>query len=179
MFAIKDRAETLSYESKTSTFASSAEKSLNILKEMGSHDLAGLDTGALQTVNGSVAGAVVEITPTDAEHINPTFAFCKALGLEGQRVQRSIGDGCFRTLKQFFEDPHVRLRLRETEHEVGLIPRAQRLNKKAETDRCPYFTINGAHFRCPFTQTSRHTNVEARSVYEICRRDVAHQCAEA
>jgi len=170
MFAVKDRATTLSYESKTSTFATSARKSVAILQEIGSKDLQALTDRQLEFVNGFVAGTVVSITPTDADHINPTFAFCKSLGMRTERIQASIGDGCYRSLQQFSQDPEVRKKLGTNDNLVTSIPHAVR-PAQLPTNACPYFHIGENFFTCPFTATS---DSDAKAVYNVCKRDPAH-----
>jgi hypothetical protein len=170
MFAVKDRATSLSYESKTSTFKTSARKSLSILHEIGQKDLSTLNDRQLEFLNGFVAGAVVDITPTDANHINPTFAFCTSLGMRTQRVQASIGDGCYRSLQQFSRNHHVRERLAQNNKLVEWIAPADRSNS-APANSCPYFQMGHASFLCPFTQAE---GPEANNVYQVCRSDAAH-----
>ena len=170
MFAIKARATSLSYESKTDTFTKSAGKAVTILKEISGKKLCDLSDEQRTFLNGFVAGKVVDITPTDAAHINPTFAFCKSLGLRSKRVQASIGDGCYRSLQQFSQDDDVRRKLQTTGSSVTGISAADRA-RSLPTNTCPYFEIGGKHFECPFTRTN---NADARAVYVVCRDDKAH-----
>ncbi|WP_158945099.1 patatin-like phospholipase family protein [Granulicella sp. S190] len=170
MFAVKDRATSLSYESKTSTFKTSARKSLSILREIGQQNLSALDPRQLEFLNGFVAGAVVDITPTDANHINPTFAFCNSLGMRTQRVQASIGDGCYRSMQQFSKNHHVRERLAQNDKLVEWIAPADRPTS-TPANSCPYFKIGPSSFLCPFTQAHAP---EAKNVYVVCSTDAAH-----
>jgi predicted acylesterase/phospholipase RssA len=170
MFAVRDRATSLSYESKTSTFKTSGRKSLAILKEIGGKNLTALDQRQLNFLNGFVAGAVVDITPTDADHINPTFAFCKSLGMRNKRIQSSIGDGCYRSLQQFSKNKHVQETLEAKGKLVTWIAPAAR-PKQATTNDCPYFQIAKKPFACPFTQTN---SSGANGIYEVCKSDPAH-----
>ena len=170
MFAVKDRATKLSYESKTSTFTTSARKSLTILQEIGGKDLTALDDRQLAFLNGFVAGAVVDITPTDADHINPTFAFCKSLGMRSKRVQASIGDGCYRSLQQFSKNQYVHETLEAKGKLVDWIKPADR-PKQPTADSCPYFQIGQKSFACPFTQTEES---DVNAIYEVCKGDPAH-----
>jgi hypothetical protein len=170
MFAIKARASTLSYKSKTDTFTTSARKAVAILKEIGSKDLSRMNDSQHAFLNGFVAGTVVGITPTDAAHINPTFAFCKSLKLKEKRVASSIGDGCYRSLQRFSEDDDVKRRLRANGRDVMWITPASR-PKPLEKKACPYFHIGGKAFECPFAQAPKS---DAYTVYEICSHDDAH-----
>ncbi|HEU5453724.1 MAG TPA: patatin-like phospholipase family protein [Terriglobales bacterium] len=51
-------------------------------------------------LNEIIDAAVLPIFPADQQHLNPTFAFCRTLGLQTGRIQSSVADGCFQTLKQ-------------------------------------------------------------------------------
>ena len=170
MFAVKDRATSLSYESKTSTFKTSATKSIAMLKEIAGKDLTALNERQLNFLNGFVAGTVVGITPTDADHINPTFAFCKSLGMRAKRVHASIGDGCYRSLQQFSDNKHVQQTLEAKGKLVTWIGPAAR-PRQATSNDCPYFQIAKKPFACPFTQTN---SSEAHGIYEVCKSDPAH-----
>ena len=170
MFDITARATSLSYDSKTRTFTTSARKSLKILQEIGDHDLSIMDERQLGFLNGFVAATVVSITPTDADHINPTFAFCKSLGMRSERVQSSIGDGCYRSLLEFSRDPNVRKTLMKNGKAVEWVPADVR-PKPAPENSCPFFHVGQAPFACPFTETHL-TDVQA--VFKICSSDGAH-----
>lgn len=174
-FDVRKRAKMLSYDSKTRTFVTAARKSIQMLFDLGHAELTKLSDHEKAFLNGFVGGTVVSITPTDAAHINPTFAFCRSMGLRPKRVQASIGDGCYRSLEEFSRNEHVQAKLGAS---------GNRIERKAEDDRsrlagpgiCPYFTKGGKPFACPFTLTG---NRDARSVFEICRKDVSHRSASA
>jgi predicted acylesterase/phospholipase RssA len=170
MFAIKARATTLSYQSKTDTFTKAAGKAVAMLEEISSKDLSDLSDQQRDFLNGFVAGTVVGITPTDAAHINPTFAFCKSLGLRSKRVQASIGDGCYRSLLQFSQDRHVKNKLQTIGSGVTRAGVEDR-DKACAAQLCPYFEIGGKPFECPFAQTK---HPDARAVYDVCSHDPAH-----
>jgi len=170
MFAVKNRATTLSYESKTNTFTTSARKSIAILREVAGGDMSSLSPSDLDFFNNYVVGTVVSITPTDAAHINPTFAFCKSLKLRAHRVQASIGDGCYRSLEEFSKNKDVQRRLQAQNKEVVCIQPSAR-PKSLPSHLCPYFKIAGRSFQCPFTKTN---DPDAEEVYNICTTDVAH-----
>ena len=170
MFAIKARAKTLSYQSKTDTFTKSAGKAVAMLEEISSKDLCGISDQQRDVLNGFVAGTVVGITPTDAAHINPTFAFCKSLGLRRKRVQTSIGDGCYRSLLRFSEDRDVKNKLQTIGSSVTRAGVEDR-DEATAANLCPYFEIGGKPFECPFTQTK---HPDARAVYDVCSHDTAH-----
>src|SRR5207245_6162818 len=55
--------------------------------------------GLPKFMDAMVPAAVLKIAPTDRDHINDTFAFCSATGVNKTRVGKSIADGCFQTLR--------------------------------------------------------------------------------
>lgn len=52
----------------------------------------------IDLMNGAVDAAILPVFPTDQQHLNGTFSFCKTLGLRDQRIHISVADGCFQTL---------------------------------------------------------------------------------
>jgi predicted acylesterase/phospholipase RssA len=54
-------------------------------------------------IDNIVNVAVLPVFPTDDNHLNKTFAFCASMGLRAERVQLSIADGCFQTLRALLE----------------------------------------------------------------------------
>ena len=100
-FKIQSRAGELSVESKVKTFLSGAKKVQQALEEIGSAkdlELTDNDAGYLET---TVNGAILKIDPTDRNHINGTFAFCRSTGMKVGTIQNSIADGCFQSLGAF------------------------------------------------------------------------------
>ena len=125
-------------------------------------------------INGIVDAAVLAAYPSDADHLNPTFAFCRSTGFKPWRVQKSIADGCFQTFAKLASPcqqrrPTVLARAME-----GLVGEGKRIpdinwrhrdgTKKGE---CPYFdhaaqtqksqdagkaifTDKPGSFKCPF-----------------------------
>lgn len=181
---IKKRARTLSYESKTSTFVTSLRKRNQILIDLGEKPLEQLSAEQQNLLNTYVSGTVVSITPSDEQHINPTFAFCKSLGLKKARVQASIGDGCFQSLAQFSTNTLV---ARQLPQEVTLPPQQPKLQfwKRLEFWKppkpaqptgslCPYFQIGGKPFQCPF---SLGDSADVQGVYNVCKTDPVHRAA--
>ncbi len=49
-------------------------------------------------LNGIVNAAVMPVYPADADHLNGTYEFCAAMGMDRARIRRSIADGCFQTM---------------------------------------------------------------------------------
>jgi len=138
MFDVQVRANSLSYESKTNTFTTSAKKSLESLRQIGDQDLNELNREELAFLNSYVAAEVIAITPTNREHINPTFAFCKSLDMRSARVHASIGDGCFRSLEQFAQTSHVQRVMAER----NVIVQELRLCLRRRTSRRIYVHIS-------------------------------------
>jgi hypothetical protein len=107
LFKIRDRAKTLSTNSKLETFLGSAERAKNALQDIADSrnvaNLRGMGAADVEFLARAISPAILKISPTDKDHINPTFAFCKSAGMDPDRVRRSIADGCFRTLTAFRE----------------------------------------------------------------------------
>jgi predicted acylesterase/phospholipase RssA len=172
LFAIHDRAQKLSYESKTNTFLSSAATSNRLYDEIVNCDLNCLLQSDLDFLNGYVPAEIVDITPTDAAHINGTFAFCKTLGMNPLRIQASIADGCFQTLKQLAGGVPARANPRLTDTLVNFVDRDKGQHGKETSCHCPYFHLAGKAFSCPFSATKTDS---ALAVYGVCGKDPAHQ----
>ena len=170
MFAVYDRATSLSYQSKTRIFDSAAKKTLGMLDEISRGSLENLTLPQLEFLNAYVPAEVVNITPTDADHINPTFAFCQSLGMKASRVQRSIADGCYRSLRQFASNDQVKRKLAAHDKAVDWLSPGPMPKSSCETV-CPYFLIGKDTFQCPFT---RDGEPNVRPVFEICKCDPMH-----
>ena len=50
-----------------------------------------------------VHAAVLPVYPSDEDHLNGTFQFCKSLGLDRDRVRRSIVGGCFQMMRELHQ----------------------------------------------------------------------------
>lgn len=179
MLAIHQRAATLSYESKTNTFIRSGRTGNQLFAEILACDLSGLTKNELIFLNRFVPAVVVDITPIDRAHINPTFAFCKTLGLGPLRVQSSIADGRFQTLRELermgrapaSKEPAIGQLLREK----GLLATQELVTTRncqgQEPAHCPYLEISGAPFECPFSKMTG----ESAHVFKVCKNDPAHR----
>ncbi len=158
-----------------------------------------------------VDSAVLPVFPSSPDHLNGTFEFCASLGMEPPKIQRSIADGCFQTLKSFADattgssfvaqvvqnfqqpapggDPRIPA--------IGVRPRKDtegrpgNPSKSTPKNACPYFTIQGDAFRCPFTRldgafsltgpkTAEEAEVEQRKlegvkqIFDTCAYDKLH-----
>jgi len=143
-------------------------------------------------VDSIVDAAVLPIFPTDREHLNPTFAFCRSLNLRPDRVLSSVADGCYQTLCAL-ADASVRVPAAPVASEEDLsaqsvrqlvslgrmssVQRAQTaVNARASDGKCPFFRLNNQGFLCPFHSYSgsEHLVKIARTTYVSCCRDSAH-----
>lgn len=173
MFAVNDRATTLSYESKTNTFCSTASASVEMLKDIAGKQLDPLTLDQSKFLNRFVSGTVVAVTPADPKHINPTFAFCRSLGMNAARIQSSIGDGCYHTLKQFGLNKDVQQKLQELRTAVTRAPvRTVTTTGHEPASVCPYFEIGKAAFTCRFATAPTD---DTKAVFGICSKDLAHK----
>ena len=63
-----------------------------------------------ELLNGIVNAAVMPVYPADAAHLKGTYEFCAAMGMDRDRIRRSIADGCFQTMLKIAraqeETPH-------------------------------------------------------------------------
>lgn len=142
-----------------------------------------LDQDDLIFLEGSVPAEVISISPTDAEHLNPTFAFCRSTGLEKQRVQRSIADGCYRSLQQF-ADPKQGVAKRMDAHTIlersAKDRQRERKLHKARQTVCSFYTRGQSPLRCPFIRANEvgaYNDKERKEVFAIfvqCCEDGTH-----
>src|SRR5262249_56224253 len=54
-------------------------------------------------LNSLVNAVLMPVYPTGPDYLNGTFQFCNSLGRKLTVVNNSMGDGCFRTLKELAE----------------------------------------------------------------------------
>jgi predicted acylesterase/phospholipase RssA len=139
-------------------------------------------------INGIVDGAVLPVYPSSAKHLNGTFAFCRTLGLENERIFFSVADGCYQTFAAFAmaQDPRgvskdgqlaaESIKALKYAGKVSMIERIQEPKlKRSEGDGdCPFFKIKGNEFVCPFKAEESEKFAEAAGVYDACVKDVAH-----
>ena len=123
-----------------------------------------------------VNAAVLPVFPADTDHLNPTFAFCKSTGMESERLERSIADGCYQTFKAFSEPSTSeavaqslsRLRAVGRIPEVTPRPRPPKPPKKDDLT-CPFFLHKGATFQCCFA------GMDKTDIRRICDKDPMHK----
>jgi predicted acylesterase/phospholipase RssA len=129
-------------------------------------------------LNGIVNAAVMPVYPADAEHLNGTYEFCAAMGMDHDRIRRSIADGCFQTLigiaRAQEEVPHSM-----TSRSVAALTAMGRVpgiviehNPSAKHyGRCPFFRLrteaeDTKSIPCPFEGM--------RGIYRTCWEDFVH-----
>jgi predicted acylesterase/phospholipase RssA len=129
-------------------------------------------------LNGIVNAAVMPVYPADAEHLNGTYEFCAAMGMDRDRIRRSIADGCFQTMlgiaRAQAEVPHSM-----TSRSVAALTAMGRVpgiviehNPSAKHyGRCPFFRLrteveDTKSIPCPFEGM--------HGIYRTCREDLVH-----
>lgn len=160
-------------------------------------------------VNGIVDAGTLAVYPSNAEHLNPTFAFCASTGFQPVRVRKSIADGCFQTFAEFLLSSSGG---RSVAHKsVSVLIQKKRIPSielRTDGDRsaskrdglCPFFLhstqteASHAHgvleqsetprpFTCPFFEAARGSEPEttkaALSIYRTCVGDQDHQLRHA
>ena len=135
----------------------------------------------------AVNAAVLPVFPSSGDHLNGTFAFCSSLGLDPDRMNRSIADGCYQTLKSLAEAVPGGLAKELVQISVKKLCEAKRIPKLTKRaghhgqfdGQCPFFESTGSGgkpighaepmpFECPF---SKHDD---GSVYDACIKDRMH-----
>jgi predicted acylesterase/phospholipase RssA len=124
-------------------------------------------------LNGIVNAAVLPVYPADADHLNGTYEFCAAMGMDRDRIRRSIADGCFQTMlgvaRAQEEGPYSMTgRSIAALTKLGRVPEIVMERERAAKHygRCPYFRIDGQPIPCPFEGM--------HGIYRTCREDLVH-----
>lgn len=123
---------------------------------------------AEQFLNGLVNAAVVPVYPSDEAHLNGTFNFCTSLGLDRDRVRRSIAGGCFQTMATLYEGQQ-----KNPETLVGRslagsrVPKIILQDRKTDGCLCPYFQTSAGDLPCPFET--------ADQIHVTCSKDKTHR----
>jgi predicted acylesterase/phospholipase RssA len=129
-----------------------------------------------------VNAAILPIFPSDEDHINPTFAFCTSMGLDRDRVGRSIANGCYQSLDAFSQNGgsltgRALAGLREIKR-LAVVERAEMANTGRHV--CPYFVKRDAGqpntaplspFDCPFA----HQPSPSDRIHQLCLKDPVHR----
>jgi hypothetical protein len=171
LFKIRERAASLSVSSKIESFRGIAKRTNDALDEIrqGHQQLAAALADqpkraeeVASFLESVVHANIIDIDPSDKDHINGTFAFCASAGMEKNRVRRSIADGCFRTLLQFAKTGYSG---------AGEIrPLVWKESSSASYD-CPFFSRNGDALNCPFAHS---TSADVKQVRDVCAADQTH-----
>lgn len=186
VMAVRRRVKTLQHDVKIRSFDLAARRIDRLLRRVIEHNPRGLSPDEQHLLEGIVNAGVLPVFPSSDQHVNGTFAFSPSTGLRRRRVRRSIGDGCYRTLRSLTEPtatdgqkPSDDLTRRSL---AGLV-KAQRipvLRHVAETsgigNECPFFERKRKRFSCPFTSTCGDTapSSDMRDVFSTCASDAAH-----
>ncbi|WP_224240900.1 patatin-like phospholipase family protein [Hyalangium gracile] len=143
-----------------------------------------LSAGQQDFIDEIVDPLVLPVFPASHAHLNGTFAFSRSMGLEGDRVRRSIADGCFQTLRQVASPQNVlddgtQANLADLQR-TGRIPEIVRKPQPrpagAESaSLCPFFKKGHEDIVCPFARKAAGTDLS--QVMGICRKDPQHRAA--
>ncbi len=124
-------------------------------------------------LNGIVNAAVMPVYPADADHLNGTYEFCAAMGMDRDKIRRSIADGCFQTMlgvaRAQEEGPYSMTgRSIAALTALGRVPEIVMERKPAAKHygRCPFFKVGGQSIPCPFEGM--------HGIYRTCREDLVH-----
>jgi predicted acylesterase/phospholipase RssA len=124
-------------------------------------------------LNGIVNAAVMPVYPTDENHLNGTYEFCGAMGMDRDKIRRSIADGCFQTMLGIAlaqeQGPYSMAgRSVAALTAMGRIPTIVRERKPSPKNygRCPFFKVDSLSIPCPFEGM--------HGIYRTCREDLVH-----
>jgi predicted acylesterase/phospholipase RssA len=193
MRAIRDRVDSLAKNVKSKSFAETAERVGKQTGQLLAKKPEKLTPDEVRFIDSMVPAGVLQVIPTDKEHINPTFAFCRSAGMQKARVQRSIADGCFQTLRSLAQAQRVTGRSEMLEASVkglsalGRIPAVAAVQKRENPGarNCPFFKAArhvpdgpGAAqlweaVTCPFALASEGES-DVGEIQHVCIQDKAH-----
>jgi predicted acylesterase/phospholipase RssA len=124
-------------------------------------------------LNGIVNAAVMPVYPADANHLNGTYEFCAAMGMDRDKIRRSIADGCFQTMlgiaRAQEEGPYSMAgRSIAALTAMGRVPGIAMARKRAAKHygQCPFFIVDSQPIPCPFEGM--------HGIYRTCREDLVH-----
>ncbi len=191
LLAIQRRASSLQDNVKIRSFEYAAQMIDKQVKRFLDAAPESARTTALHMVDGVVDAALLPVFPSSARHLNGTFAFCASTGLQRQRVQKSIADGCYQTLRALTSAQSA-TEDGLTARAVGTLTADQRIPKIVRRGKdddklfgeCPFFKLadlDGKNVRrlpCPFVNTGSQRRKEIQKIYSICRSDAAHNASK-
>ena len=165
---------------KSEAFAESSERVGLQIDELLQHPPSA-SKEFVEFADSIVPAGVLQIVPTDKDHINGTFSFCRSVGMDKMRVQRSIADGCFQTLRAIALvqlGQHVGPTLNRsvagltTEDRIPGITLTEP-HECIEDNQCPFYSVAGTRLLCPF-RDDRIKDEGVRKVRDVCANDVDH-----
>jgi predicted acylesterase/phospholipase RssA len=149
------------------------DRQLGQLREEAETGDAALPKEQEEFLNGIVNAAVMPVYPADADHLNGTYEFCAAMGMDRDRIRRSIADGCFQTMlgiaRAQEEGPYSMTgRSIAALTRLGRVPEIVKERKQSgkHYGRCPFFRVEGQPIPCPFEGM--------HGIYRTCREDLVH-----
>ncbi len=175
LFKIRSRAGKLSVNSKVKSFTNSSayiQRTLSEIVLAHSQKPTSIDVRNLSLLDGAVNAQVMNILPTDANHINPTFAFCRSTGFEKDKVRLSIADGCFQSLFQFQTLNGQRNLDKVLERSIVPLLQVDARPDIAAPD-CPWFKTAQGPLPCPFADAANSGDVQ--EIRTVCKNDAKHQ----
>jgi len=191
--AIARRVRSLEKNVKSKSFARTSERIGALIDLLLQHPPARDDDEFIDFVDRTVPAGILQIVPTDKAHINPTFAFCRSVGMEKERVKRSIADGCFQTLRSIAAAQKGGEQFPMLESSVAALTNAGRVPPVAHAGRprdpgphlCPFFDeslrvpekdgiARWEPVTCPFTAAAGG-NRAMRDIRHVCASDKEHR----
>jgi predicted acylesterase/phospholipase RssA len=190
MAAIRRRATALQDNVKIRSFEAGSER----VRRQVSRYLSNTNdsTRGAEFLDHVVHAAVLPVFPATREHLNGTFAFCRSMKLDRNRLTGSIANGCFETLSALAENQKPSDTLSSVAvrnlTQRGRIPRLAWRAEGAHvpTGMCPWFVRDSLgprteesetglrSFECPFVASARK-DAQVRKVYTRCIRDATHR----
>lgn len=181
LLAISGRAGSLKDNVKIRAFEGASQRVHAQVERLLKASPRGLSAGKTAFIDEIVDLIVLPVFPASRAHLNGTFAFSRSMGLEEDRVRRSIADGCFQTLRQVSSPLNVLdsgtqeslADLRQAGRIPEIVRKPQPRPTKAEsTAICPFFKKGGEDIVCPFARKAEGTDLS--QVQAICRKDARH-----
>jgi hypothetical protein len=149
------------------------DRQLGQLRAEEHPDDAALPKEQEEFLNGITNAAVMPVYPADANHLNGTYEFCAATGMDPDKIRRSIADGCFQTMlgiaRAQGEGPYSMTgRSIAALTALGRVPETmiERKPPAKHYGLCPFFKVGAQSIPCPFEGM--------HGIYRTCREDLVH-----
>jgi len=185
--SILRRVDSLQKNVKSKSFAETSERVGEQTEQLLKMSKLPIHEEFISFADSAVPAGVLQIIPTDTEHVNPTFAFCKSVGMERDRVQRSMADGCFQTMRSIVRVPETHKNgVLRTSVECLTGDRIPRLRRSLAQDRspglldCVYYQLfdqlsdRWVAVKCPFAAAAAG-DMAITGVRTVCAKDVSHR----